>query len=167
MAKWVGAAAVRGFFLALTWIALSGESVWSYIGYGAVAVTLCTALSLWLVAPRPLRLREWPRRSWAALTLIVWFLRQSAVGGVDVAWRAIKRRVDVDPAVMEAPLKLTSQHGQQIAIALMSLMPGALVQRVVENAEDLPTVELHTIARELHPVDQWNELQGRVAAVIE
>lgn len=153
--------AVRGALLTLVWVILAGWDA-AYLGYGIVSVVSATALSLTMF---PVRTRDSePSASAfsqvkATLTLPLWFMRQSIVGGADVAWRAMRRRVDVEPAVVTASCRLPDGNALQVALLMMNLMPGTMVQRVTEDGD---TVELHTLSTELDPVKQWEALQDRV-----
>ncbi len=123
------------------------------------------------------------RQSAAGVVLVVWFLWQSVIGGADVALRAVRRRVDVDPVIERAPFLLPEGHARQLALLLMNLMPGSMVQQVIgqaatdEGSDNAPEpagspardeaeeiVELHSLAAALRPAQQWENLQQRVGA---
>lgn len=164
--KWIVSSAWRALLLALLWMLLSGAAA-DYLTYGAVSVVAATALSLVLMPPQgPPRPTRWPRRLWFGAMLAGWFLGQSVVGGIDVARRALRRHPDIEPAVVEAPVELPEGHARQMAMLMMNLMPGSMIQRAPENAEkpaQADRVELHTLSASLHPADQWSHLQRRVA----
>lgn len=162
--KWLRvlcAALLRGGLLALVWVVLAG---WDgdYALYGVVSVAAATGLSMAMFPVRgggsPSTASLW-RRSAAIATLPLWFIWKSVVGGVDVAWRALRRPVDVDPAVITAPCRLPDGNALQVALLMMNLMPGTMVQRVIGDGD---TVELHTLSSELDPVKQWEALQDRI-----
>lgn len=145
----------RGMLMVVFWGALSGWST-DYAGYGAVAVLVTLVVSLKLsppatTTPNPVR----------ALILAGWFMWQAVVGGVDVAKRALSRVPDVEPEVIHADLELPRGPVAELAVLMMNLMPGTMVQYV---AEDRRSVELHTLSADLDPVEQWKALQRRVAA---
>ena len=148
--KWVTAALFRGVaFVGLWEVMSSWES--DYALYGLVSVAAATALSLFLIPPgRRLRLR-------GVTVLAGWFLYQAVAGGIDVARRAVQATPDIDPAV-RAHLHLPPGHGRELAMLLMNLMPGTMVQR--RCGEE---VELHTLSLTLEPVQQWHTLQELVA----
>lgn len=153
--RYLGAIVVRGLLLVVLWGALSGWSL-DYALYGVASVLLTLAVSLKLSppsghAPSPMR----------SLTLAGWFIGQAVVGGVDVAKRAVARTPDIDPAVLNADLVLPPGPAAELALLLMNLMPGTMVQHV---AQDRRSVELHTLSEDLDPVEQWMSLQRRVAA---
>ncbi len=171
--RWVIAVLLRALLLGLIWLTLAGPEA-DYAVYGLLSVAAATALSLALLPPGPARPRGRARRVGHCLSLAWWFLRQTLVGGVDVALRAVRRTPDIAPEVVVAPLLLPPGQGRQLAMALMNLMPGSMVQQVVDAAgrpADAPdaeatAVELHTLSGELGPAAQWEELQGRVALAV-
>lgn len=182
MTRWIAAAAARGLVLGVLWVFLAGWEA-DYALYGVVGVGLATACSLALLPPRgPVRVARWPRRAWHTLVLLGWFAGKSASGGADVAVRALRRPVDIDPAVVHAPVRLPEGHARQLALLMMNLMPGSMVQRAFPDAGEGggapesaaagpdgaagPTVELHTLAVSLKPAEQWEQLQRRVGAAL-
>lgn len=161
--RWVRAGALRAVLLGVLWVLLSSAAP-EYAVYGLVSVSAATALSLWLLpAPGPDRPRSpragLARRLRGGAGLVGWFLGQSVVGGVDVARRALRRTPDIAPEVLPARIDLPPGGARHLAVLLMNLMPGSMVQRAGEDV-----VELHTLAAELEPVAQWQRLQRRVAA---
>lgn len=176
MSRWVLAGALRAAALGLLWWALSGADA-DYLIYGLVSVALATTLSLLLLPPASrVAPRGWLRRLGSSIVLLGWFLGQSVLGGLDVARRALARPADIDPSVVVAPFALEPGHARQLALALMNLMPGSMVQRVVsadgETADNTSAgpvrepaaVQLHTLSPQLDPADQWARLQRRVGA---
>jgi multicomponent Na+:H+ antiporter subunit E len=177
--RWVMAASLRAVVLGALWAALTAASV-DYAVYGLLSVAACTALSLWLMPPQgPARVGRWPRRTWFFSVLCLWFLWQSVLGGVDVAVRSLRRPVRIAPTVVTAPIDLPEGHARQVAMVLMNLMPGSMIQRTTDQdgvtalvttdadtAEPL-MVELHTLAAELDPARQWKQLQHRVARAFD
>lgn len=146
----------RAAVFSLVWAAL-GSWGQDYILYGLVSVLAATALSIALIPPGDLRVRQWPRRALGVAALAGWFLRKAVHGGMDVSLRAVRSAPDVDPVVVTAPLRLPPGHARGMALLLMNLMPGSMVQRVVGD-----DVELHTLSASLKPAQQWDALQRRV-----
>ncbi|TLP79850.1 Na+/H+ antiporter subunit E [Nesterenkonia sphaerica] len=176
---WVVAASSRAAVLAGVWLGFTAASP-DYAVYGLFSVASCTALSLWLLPPRgPVRVRRWPRRLWFSAVLGLWFGGQSVRGGVDVARRALRRPVRIDPAVVTAPIDLPEGHARQVAMVLMNLMPGSMIQRTTDrdgvtaqvtadrHTAEPVMVELHTLAAELDPARQWRQLQHRVRCAFD
>ena len=166
------AAVVRALVLGLVWVALSGAEA-DYALYGLVGVAAATALSLALLPPTRRRFRV--RRLWFSVILAGWFLGKSVAGAADVARRALAIRPDIEPAVVSASLSLPPGPARQLALLMMNLMPGSMVQREVtasgQPADDADaitmSVELHTLSRSLRPAEQWDSLQRRVAAAFD
>lgn len=166
---------VRVVLFALVWVALAGWDP-GYAIYGIVSIIAATVLSVVLIPPGRADIRTWPRRGWAFIRLVGWFLRQAIVGGVDVALRAVRRTPDIDTAVVTVPFTLPPGPWREMAMLLMNLMPGTMVQRAVAVDKDgrlldadcpgtvATGVELHTLSEDLAPARQWAELEQRVAA---
>ncbi|GAA1809017.1 Na+/H+ antiporter subunit E [Nesterenkonia flava] len=177
--RWLTTGVVRAALVTLLWIFFAGWNP-EYVAYGMVSIAAATALSLWLLPPRePSRLQRWPLRVWFSAVLFVWFLGQSVAGGVDVAVRALRRPVKIEPAVVVAPLQLPEGHARQRALLMMNLMPGSMIQRVTDGAGDPARVtstgwtttpaqvELHTLSASLNPAAQWQSLQQKVSRAME
>ena len=116
--RWTGILYRGGLFLIL-WLVLAGADPVG-LAFGAVAVTLATALSLRLLPPAP------GRSPWRALALLPRFLRRSLIGGVDVARRALDPRLPLAPAWQTVPCHLPA-GGRFLIGSEFSLMPGTLV----------------------------------------
>ncbi|MCC5987821.1 MAG: Na+/H+ antiporter subunit E [Pararhodobacter sp.] len=115
----------RGIFLALVWLALTGEGGLAAalepeaLAFGLPSVMAALWLSLRLSPP----LRPW--RIWRALRLLPGFVAGSVAGGIDVARRALQRR----PAVRSGWLTHRSHlspPGRVVLGGALSLMPGTL-----------------------------------------
>lgn len=164
---WVLAGTVRALLLGLLWVLLSGADP-SYAAYGIASAAGAAAFSLALAPPRGRpRPRSWVRRTTAAAHLAVWFVGKSVYGGVDVAVRAVRPRVDIAPEVTTAPLRLGPGAGRQVALLMMNLMPGTMVQRVFDADSGRAEVELHTLSGSLEPQAQWDRLQELVTPVFD
>lgn len=163
--RFVVSGVVRAAVLGLLWVFLAGWDA-DYALYGVVSVAAATALSLALLPPRarpePAR---WPQRVWFSLILVLWFLWQSGRGGVDVARRAVSPTPDIEPTVVVAAVRLPHGHARQLAMLLMNLMPGSMVQRGPRPGDQDhhgdEVVELHTLSEALNPAEQWYQLQLR------
>lgn len=110
----------RAIGFALLWLALSGGAP-SALVPGAVAVIAATALSLHLLPsgdarPRPV----------AIVLLVLRFLRQSVVAGVDVAWRALQPSPRLQPGFVRCPAQLPEGSARDAFTALTSLLPGTV-----------------------------------------
>ncbi len=144
--------AQRVVVFALLWVALAGVSG-AALAAGGVAVAVATAASLRLSplrAARPLPLR--------ALLLIPLFLREAIVAGVDVALRALRPSLPMDPAILHHRLG-TARGPVPMALAfLVSALPGTL-------ATDWQGRWLHvyTIDRHQHSLRSIAAMERRLA----
>jgi multicomponent Na+:H+ antiporter subunit E len=136
------AACVRTLLFTLLWLALTdGDTGSAWLA--AIAIITGVASSLALVPPT---ISRW---NLLGLPAFVWFfLRQSVLGGIDVARRALDPRRQVQPSFIEYETRLP-HLGQVILLANMaSLLPGSVAARVSEDEilvhvldEDMPTGE--------------------------
>ncbi|SEO45226.1 Na+/H+ antiporter subunit E [Aquisalimonas asiatica] len=104
--------------LFLFWLLLSGGDG---AAYAAVAAVVGGLVSAWLAPgtlhrPRPL----------AVGRFLALFVRQSLVGGADVAWRALHPRMPLEPSWAEYPVSLRTPAGQALFMITVSLTPGTL-----------------------------------------
>jgi multicomponent Na+:H+ antiporter subunit E len=95
---------------------------------GLAAVAAATWISLRLHPAGETRFRLPPLMSLTAA-----FLRQSAVSGIDVAWRALSPTLPVSPGFVACPLRLPPGGERSAFCALSSLMPGTLPTGTSEN----------------------------------
>ena len=178
--KYVAAGVMRAVVFGLLWVSFAGWDP-NYAAYGVVSVAAASAMSLGLLPPRGVpNPSRWPRRIWFSARLAVWFLYQSGVGGVDVARRAITRTPDIAPTVVVAEVFLPEGHGRQLAMLMMNLMPGSMIQRgpftagptgeragegagADSRGDAEEVVEIHTLSESLNPAEQWRQLQLRAA----
>lgn len=110
----------RGTLFLAFWLMISGWAP-ADLPVGLAAVAAATWISLRLLPPKGLRFRL------ASLaTLGASFLRQSAISGMDVAWRALNPRLKLKPGFVACPLRLPPGGERTAFCALSSLMPGTL-----------------------------------------
>lgn len=116
-------------FLAL-WLILVGGADPADRPAGIVAIVSATWASLRLMPPGGTRL------SLTALTgLLLRFLRQSVVAGVDVAWCALDPRLPLQPGLVAYPTCLPPGPALNAFCALASLAPGTLPAGSNEGGE--------------------------------
>lgn len=158
--RWIYGGVFRLVVFGVIWLALSEADPTQFV-YGLFACATATAVSLWLLPPNEPTIRRWPRRVWGTVMLAGWFIQQSFTGGVDVARRAIRPTVDVEPEIIDVVVELPEGAAQQVCLVLMNLLPGSMVQHTREvNGQTV--AEIHTLSRELEPEKQWARLQNRV-----
>ncbi|MFF0991025.1 Na+/H+ antiporter subunit E [Kocuria nitroreducens] len=151
------AVVVRGALLGLLWWVLTeGDSPGWY--YGVVSGAAALVLSLRLSPPTAPG-GHYVSRAGNTVRLLLWFLVHSVLGGIDVSRRILARRVDVVPEVQRHPLRLEPGHQRQVALAMVSLMPGTLMVSMEEN-----TALIHVLDSRIRVAENWDALQRRIAA---
>jgi len=87
---------------------------------GVVAVFAATWTSLRLLPP------GWRLRLTAMATLGLRFVAQSAIGGVDVGWRAFHPRLPLRPGFVVYPVRQPPGPGRNAFCAFTSQVPGTI-----------------------------------------
>ena len=104
------------------WLMISGsESAPADLAVGVAAAAAAARVSLRLLPAEALRLQPV-----ALAAFILRFLGQSAVSGADVAWRALRPRLQLRPGFVIYPLQLPPGGARSAFCALSSLLPGTL-----------------------------------------
>lgn len=144
----------RGALFAALWWLLNGGDVRSWVVGGPV-VLAATALSL--------RLR--PEQSWrwrlAGVLPMAWFfLRESVRGGFDVARRALRPSLPLNPGVLRFSTRLPAGSSRLFFAGLISLLPGTLVLCLEEDA-----LQIHALDAGPGVDTELRALERRVAAL--
>jgi multicomponent Na+:H+ antiporter subunit E len=113
-------AVVRAAGFLVVWIVLTGGNP-ADLGAGAVAALAATWASLRLLPPSTSRMQLS-----AFARLVLRFLRQSVVAGVDVARRALDPRLPLHPGFVVYPVGLPRGPARHVFTTLMSLLPGTV-----------------------------------------
>lgn len=148
------AAAVRVLLLAALWWAVAEGSSTGWEA-GVAVVAAATAASLWLHPPEPHR-----ARLTAVPGFLAWFVLRSLAAGVDVARRALARRVDVRPGVLDVPVRVPTGLALVTLADVASLLPGTLGVQLLPGS-----VRLHVLDTRAPVARQVAELERRVAAL--
>ncbi len=111
---------VRAAIFLAFWLMISGRDL-AGLPIGVAAAAAAAWTSLRLMPPGASRLRPL-----ALARLVSRFLRQSIVGGVDVAWRALDPKLPLRPGFVSYPLRLPPGGARNAFCALSSLLPGTL-----------------------------------------
>lgn len=146
------AAATRAALLSgLWWAVAEGSTTGWYLA--APVVLLATGASLRLQPPRSgaPRLRALP-------AFTAWFIARSIAGGVDVSRRAVLRRVDVAPGMVEVPVGLPPGLLQVTLADAVSLLPGTLAVELLDGA-----LRMHVLDTGLPFQQQVVALERRIA----
>ncbi|MEO1199568.1 MAG: Na+/H+ antiporter subunit E [Pseudomonadota bacterium] len=123
----VRAAIVRGTLLAGLWWVLSDGDGTSWL-IGAPVVTMLVAASLLTQRPTP---APWRPGGW--LSFLPYFLWASGLGAIDVASRAYKRRMSLQPALIDYHVRLSTEPAQVFFANVVSLLPGTLSAELDQN----------------------------------
>jgi multicomponent Na+:H+ antiporter subunit E len=118
--RFVKLAAVRAALFLGFWFMISGRNL-ADLPVGLAAVAAATWTSLRLLPTEGSR----PRLA-AVAALALRFLRQSAISGTEVAWRALNPRLQLRPGFVVYPLHLPPGGARSAFCALSSLLPGTL-----------------------------------------
>jgi multicomponent Na+:H+ antiporter subunit E len=109
--------------------ALALAALWAALNRGDLAswaVGLPTVAIAWLLgvlaAPEPLP----SLRLLGVLRFLVFFARESALGGLDVARRALHPRRPLAPAIVEHPFRVAPGSRRTLVAGVASLLPGTL-----------------------------------------
>lgn len=146
--------ALRMGVAAVAWVILTGADLRSPLLAGAVVVTTGVA-SLWLVPPRETGLR------WGGLARFVpFFLATSALGGIDVARRALDPRRAISPELIEYRLQLPAGAPRGVFTAMVSLLPGTLSAEL-----EADRLTIHVLDERMPVKRTLSGLESRVAAL--
>lgn len=144
------AALVLASLLALLWYGLSGGVGWLF-AVPAILVSVLLTLRLTQVQIRSL--------SWLGLLQYTgFFLRQSLLGALDVAWRAFHPALPLEICTHRHRLELPEGQPRSLFVATLSLLPGTLSMDF-----DGTDIQVHSIAGD--PTLAIKRLETRVAAL--
>ena len=143
---WAG----QGFIvLVLVWLALNG---WRDLQFGLLAAGAGALVSAWLASSPP-----YPWRPHRLVLFLLYFLRESFSGGIDVAWRALHPKLLIDPCFGEYRLCLPPGQPQTLLISIVSLLPGTLSA----DMKDEQTLLVHALTP--RALDSVGELESWLA----
>ena len=146
---------LRALLLAVGWWVLADGSFYNWpVGLGVVVLA---TIATWRLSPPAGAPQPSLSRAWAGVRLAAWFLWRSAVGGVDVARRALTRVPATDPEYVEHRFRLPPGNARVAVAFLSNLMPGSLSVQIGD------VLQIHSIAAELPTLEQVTELEERVA----
>jgi multicomponent Na+:H+ antiporter subunit E len=144
---------LRAFvLLLLVWIVLDGVGD---LGVAVVAAALGAALAAWLTPAVPVRLRLG-----SLPAFLGFFLIESFRGAADVAWRALRRDLPIDPHLVRYRVSLPPGPARTLLAGVVSLLPGTLT---ADASDDGGSLTVHAIAAD--PQRSVRALEARVAAL--
>lgn len=147
--QWIRAIVFRLSAFSVAWWAVS-EGDPSMIVYGIPSVIAATVSSLLLLKPNPPFSRQIP----ALVRLLGWFVDKSIRGGLDVARRALRRQVDVDPEIVEVDLVVRNRIARVVLADISCLTPGSLSVDLTDSG-----IRIHVLHRELPVREQIHDLE--------
>jgi multicomponent Na+:H+ antiporter subunit E len=127
----------RALVFSGVWMVLAGGNPDSWL-FGLVAVAAATWASRFITVPTP-------RFSFPGLmrfTLL--FLRESLLGGVDVARRSLAPCLRISPGFLQYQLRLPEGGARLLFVYAVSLLPGTLATRLEGDR-----VEIHILDRNM------------------
>lgn len=145
--------APRVALLVLLWWALVAGYAGSWF-VGAFAIAGAAAASL-LLSPG-----GWRWSLVGALRFVPFFAYQSLVGSVDVAARALRPRLPLEPALLDYTLRLPENHARVFMADTISLLPGTLSAALKGRQ-----LRVHTLTQGPEVLENLHELESRVAAL--
>jgi multicomponent Na+:H+ antiporter subunit E len=143
-----------GFFA--LWLILSGADPGG-LPAGAIAVVAATWTSL-----RLLPAGRWRASPAAMGVLVLRFLRQSVVAGMDVARRALDPRLPLRPGFVSYPVQLATGAARNTFCTLSSLLPGTLPA----GADERGTLLVHCLDMDEPIAAQLNEEEALLARAL-
>ncbi len=145
---------VRAVWMALLWLGLNGLDGNSWI-VGTPVVLVATWISVKLLPSVSWR---WSLRG--ALVFAAYFLRQSVLGGWDVARRAISPRLALSPTIVCHPCQLPSGPSRLFFCSAISLLPGTAVVAIAES-----NISVHVLDDSTSVAEELRELERRVGGL--
>ena len=140
-----------GLFLLIWWSLTSGitSSWW----FGVPAVLLALIISIALIPPMNLIWHE-------CIRFIPFFLKNSLIGGVDVAWRAFHPRLPIAPDLIMYPLSLPQGPSQVFMANTVNLLPGTLSAALEQNI-----LKVHVLDSEKEFLCELKAVEKHVAQI--
>ncbi len=138
-------------FAAVWWVVAEADPE-SWL-FGAPFVLLATVASLKLTPSR-----GWRIRPLGALRYAAFFVHQSVAGGFDVALRAVRPSLPLDPEVLRYGLRLEPEHARVLLADTISLLPGTLSSGIEED-----TLTMHVLDVSLPVAESMRAVEERVA----
>lgn len=143
---------LRFLLFSAVWLVLTGSDLASWV-VGLPAVFLATGVSL-AVSPS-----SSPTLSFIGVcSFIPFFIRQSALSGIDVMRRALSRQLAVNPGLVSYTTFLPEGSARIFFVNTISLLPGTLSANIQEDK-----VTVHTIDRNLSIWANMQNLELRIA----
>lgn len=135
------------------WLLLTGGDLGTpYVG--ALAVVSAAALSVYLLPAGS----GWRWTPGGTLRFVPFFLWQSLSGGFDIALRALRPSLPLEPELVEYRFSLTDRTARLFITGTVGLLPGTLGARLEGD-----TMYVHSLVGERAAAEGAKELEVRVA----
>lgn len=142
--------------LAALWAALNrGEPASWIVGLPAVAIA-------WIVGALAAPERPAGLRLSGVLRFAAFFIRASAIGGIDVARRALHPRRPLAPGLVEHPLRVAAGLRRALVAYVACLLPGTLSAEVEGDR-----LLLHVLDEAAPNAEVLHALEDRVAGLFD
>ena len=133
--RWFGTVSWAGFLLLLWWLLTDGASSSWWIGIPAILLAL--SVSTAQVSPAALVFSKLPG-------FLIFFIKHSLLGGVDVARRVLQKNISIAPVLYEYSMRLPLGFPQVMMANSVGLLPGTLSVEVENNMLTVHVLDKHT-----------------------
>lgn len=138
--------------LGMMWWLLTGGTLSSWlIGIPAIFGAVLTIRFLGVVPAFRVRLI-------GGLRFVIYFGKQSILSGVDVAWRSLQLRPQLNPGFLHYSFRLSGEVSRIFFVNMISLLPGSLSADLREGG-----VLVHVIDETSSNMENLRKLEDRVA----
>lgn len=141
-------------FAFVWWLLCEGDAASWPFGLAFVATASIASFRL---TPQ----RGWRLRPGGALRYAGFFMYQSMVGGIDVALRALRPSLPIDPGFVRYPMRLAPEAARVVLADTVSLLPGTL-----SSGFEGDVLVLHVIDRKLPVVEDVRRVEDRIAGAL-
>jgi len=145
----------RTLLMGLLWLVIAGTAPGSWI-IGLPSVLLAAWVSLLLVPSPPFKLS-----ALGTLRFLGYFLRESLLGGLDVAKRTLSPKLRINPGELSYTTALPDGLPVVLFASVVSLLPGTLSQRF-EGRQ----LSVHLLDTCQDPEAAFRELELRIANML-
>jgi multicomponent Na+:H+ antiporter subunit E len=141
-------------FVVLWWVLAEGDSS-SWV-FGVPFALFATVTSVKLTPEH-----GWHVRPLGALGFAGYFAYHSVVGGVDVALRALRPSMPINPGFVVCPLRLPTESARVLLANTVSLLPGTL-----SSGFDGDSLVLHVLDCSMPAAEDVRRVEERIARAL-
>lgn len=140
-------------FAVLWWVLTEGASPMSAWGIAGIAAAVGLSLHVFPAG-------HWNWRLVPLIRFVPYFLWQSLLGGLDVAYRALRPKAVVQPEVVSHGFSLQQEPARVFFLWVVSLLPGTAAMNLQEDK-----ARVHVLDTNLAAPEKLEELEKRIAAL--